>query len=168
MVEDFFDQIYDDLGPFWGLPPSTMRKEAWDYEMTINIRNQTAVTGSEWFWTKIWQNLTQTIEHLLPDMDLALNAMDEPRIVTPWEEISRLMEIEQKTRSMPPPAEVITEFSRLSGKPDPEVQVGDKNWEDTRMSYYTSQVSLLTSQVLSGRLHPEAAIPRVLRVQQRT
>ncbi|KAI9052618.1 hypothetical protein LZ554_003960 [Drepanopeziza brunnea f. sp. 'monogermtubi'] len=132
MVEDFFDQIYDDLGPFWGLPPSTMRKEAWDYEMTINIRNHKAVAGSDWFWTRIWQNLTQTIEHLLPDMDMALNAMDEPRIVAPWEEINELMKIEQQTRSMPPPADVISEFSTLSAKPEPEVKVREKNWEDTR------------------------------------
>jgi len=49
MVEEFFDQIYHDLGPFWGVEPKVMRKEAWDYEMTINIRNQTralAAVGS--------------------------------------------------------------------------------------------------------------------------
>jgi hypothetical protein len=129
MVEDFFDQIYHDLGPFWGLPPSTMRKEAWGYEMTINVRGHNATTGSDWFWTKIWLNLTQTIEHLVPDIDIALNAMDEPRIVVPWEQLNEYMEIERATRKMPPPSEVISEYGTLGPKPDPEVKIRDKNWE---------------------------------------
>ncbi|PBP17347.1 capsular associated protein, partial [Diplocarpon rosae] len=132
IVEDFFDQIYDDLGPFWGLPAATMRKEAWDFEMTINIRDHNASAVSEWFWTRIWTNLTQTIEHLLPDMDLPLNSMDEPRIVVPWEDIDKFMEIERTTRSMPPAREVITEFSKLPEKPDPDVVTRPKDWEETR------------------------------------
>lgn len=132
MVEDFFDQIYHDLGPFWGLPASTMRREANVYEMTINVRNHNASTTSGWFWTRIWQNMTQTIEHLLPDMDIALNAMDEPRIVVPWEEIDKFMEIERTTKTMPPVNEVISDFGSLEEKPDAEVEVRDKNWIDTR------------------------------------
>lgn len=132
MVEDFFDQIYHDLAPFWGLTPSTMRKEAHAYEMTINVRNHNASTTSGWFWTRIWQNMTQTIEHLLPDMDIALNAMDEPRIVVPWEEIDKFMEIERTTKTMPPPSEVISDFGSLGDNPDPDVEVRDKNWIDTK------------------------------------
>jgi hypothetical protein len=131
MVEDFFDQIYHDLGPFWGLPPSTMRKESWDFEMTINVRNHNASAGSDWFWTQIWLNLTQTIEHLLPDMDLALNAMDEPRIVVPWEQIDKYMETERKTRKMPKPKDVVSKFQTLTLHPDAEVKVVDKEWEET-------------------------------------
>lgn len=134
IVEDYFDQIYHDLGPFWGLPPKVMRREASTYEMRINIRNGKASTGSDWFWTVIWLNLTSTIEHLLPDMDLSLNAMDEPRIVTPWEEIDKLMELERQSRKMPPATEVVTKFSKLPLDPEPNVEVLDKKWEDTRMS----------------------------------
>jgi len=142
MVEDFFDQIYHDLGPFWGLPPSTMRKEAWQYEMNINVRNHNASTGSGWFWTQIWLNLTQTIEHLLPDMDIALNAMDEPRIVVPWEEIDKYMEKERATRNMAPPSEVVSQFSTLSNKPDPDVKVRPKEWEETRMLHISKLIIL--------------------------
>ena len=135
MVEDFWDQIYHDLGPFWGLPASTMRKEAWDYEMTIHVRGQNASASSTWFWTQIWLNLTKTIEHMLPDMSLALNAMDEPRIVSPWEKINEYMEIERSTRSMPPANEVISEFQKLENPgqgPDKDVVTRPKEWEDTR------------------------------------
>ena len=51
IVEDFFDPIYDDLNPFWGLSPSSIRREAHRYEMTINVRNGKASARSDWFWT---------------------------------------------------------------------------------------------------------------------
>ena len=100
IVEDFWDQIYHDLGPFWGLPAEQIRRDAKDFEMTINVRNGKATAGSDWFWTQIWLNLTQTIESHLPDMDLALNAMDEPRLVVPWEDINQYMEAERASRKM--------------------------------------------------------------------
>ena len=132
MVEDFFDQIYHDLGPFWGLPANVMRREAADYEMTISIRDGNASSTSEWFWTQIWLNMTQTIEHLLPDMDIPLNAMDEPRILAPWEEVNLLMNRERETRNMPPPGEVIQEFSKLPPQADvdPGIKVREKEWEE--------------------------------------
>jgi len=136
MVEDFFDQIYHDLGPFWGLPANVMRKEAADYEMTITVRDRNASTSSTWFWTAIWLNMTQTIEHLLPDMDIPLNAMDEPRILAPWEEVNALMNRERETRNMPPPGEVIQEFSKLPPQADvdPDIKVREKEWEEESMS----------------------------------
>ncbi|TAQ88725.1 hypothetical protein B7494_g2991 [Chlorociboria aeruginascens] len=132
MVEDFFDQIYHDLGPFWGLPPANMRKEAWDYEMVINIRRQNATAGSDWFWTQMWLELTQTIQHLLPDMDIPVNAMDEPRVVVPWEHINEYMRIERASRKMPPPSEVISEYQGLPepGEGDLGTETRSKEWED--------------------------------------
>ncbi|KAG9235349.1 glycosyltransferase family 90 protein [Amylocarpus encephaloides] len=132
MVEDFFDQMYHDLNPFWGMQPKVMRKEAHDSDMVIRIRNQKAESGSNWFWTEIWLNMTKTIEDMLPDMDIPLNAMDEPRLVAPWEEINRLMEIEKKTRHMPPPTEVLSDFSTISKNPDPEVSSRPKDFQETR------------------------------------
>lgn len=129
MVEDFFDQIYHDLAPFWGMAPALMRKEASDYEMTIKIRNHNATSGSDWFWTRIWLELTETIQDFLPDMDLALNAMDEPRIVAPWEQINHNMKMERASRKMPPPNEVVSDFQSLVNSPEPDLKVQDKVWE---------------------------------------
>ncbi|POS83811.1 hypothetical protein EPUL_006085 [Erysiphe pulchra] len=113
IIEDFFDQIYHDLAPFWGIKPSLMRKKAESYEMTINIRDHVASSGSDWFWTQIWLDLIKTIEHLLPDMDIALNAMDEPRIVVPWEEMNQIMDTERETRKLAPVEDIISNFSSL-------------------------------------------------------
>lgn len=135
VIEDFWDQIYHDLAPYWAVPAEQIRREAWDFEMTINIRNGSATAGSDWFWTQIWLKLIQTLEHLLPDMDLALNAMDEPRLVVPWEEIDELMQMADKTKRMPRPDEVTSVWASLPAPgegPDENVKVRAKNWENTR------------------------------------
>ncbi|KAH8819397.1 glycosyltransferase family 90 protein [Xylogone sp. PMI_703] len=131
MVEDFFDQIYDDLRPYWAVNPALIRKEARTYEMTINVRNHNATAGSDWFWTQIWLKLLKTMEEHLPDMDLALNAMDEPRVVAPWEEINELVQKEQQSRQVIPASEVISEFQTLPprDKGDEDVEVKKKDWE---------------------------------------
>jgi len=131
IVEDFWDQIYHDLEPFWGLDPERIRKDAWDFEMRISIRDKKAATGSDWFWTQIWLKLIQTIEHLLPDMDLALNAMDEPRVIAPWEEIDKLMTEAHKTRTMKDPESVVATFSTLfdpKSGPEKEITTPKKTW----------------------------------------
>ncbi|KAI5859829.1 glycosyltransferase family 90 protein [Durotheca rogersii] len=135
LVEDFFDQIYHDLNPFWGVDPLTIRTEASGYEMIISIRNGNASAESDWFWTQIWLGMIQTIEHLLPDMDVALNAMDEPRLVVPWEDINAYMKKEKQSRVLSPVKSIIKEFKSLP----PPVNSDDKSllhtinkdWEKT-------------------------------------
>ena len=134
VVEDFWDQVYHDLEPFWAIKPGLIRKQAWDYEMTINVRDRKATAGSDWFWTQIWLTLVQSVEHLLPDLDIALNAMDEPRLVVPWEDIDAYMTDAHKTRKMAAPGDVISEYQKLAKPgdgPDKEVEVPVKEWEDT-------------------------------------
>jgi hypothetical protein len=113
IVEDFWDQIYHDLEPFWALKPAQIRRNAREFEMRIEVRGHKASTGSGWFWTLIWLDMIKTIEHLLPDMDLALNAMDEPRMVVPWEAIDRYMGKAAKTRKMADVKNVVSKFGKL-------------------------------------------------------
>ncbi|KAH7322640.1 glycosyltransferase family 90 protein [Stachybotrys elegans] len=133
IVEDFFDQIYHDLTPFWGMDPAFIRKESDDFEMTIHIRDGVASAESDWFWTQIWLNLTKTVEHMLPDMDLALNAMDEPRLVVPWEDMRDIMKIADKSYGLPKAKDVVSDFKKLPppGKGDADIKARDKEWEKT-------------------------------------
>lgn len=133
IVEEFFDQIYHDIGPFWGQAPAQLRRDASRYEMLIKIRNGKASSGSDWFWTKIWLEMIQTIQGDLPDMDLALNAMDEPRILLPWEDINGYMEKERASRNMPAARDVVTKFRSLAEHPDEELEARKMNWEKDRM-----------------------------------
>jgi hypothetical protein len=137
IVEGFFDQIYEDLEPFWGIDPAPMRREASQFEMAINVRNGTATAGSDWMWTKIWLNMTKSIEHLLPDMDIALNAMDEPRLVVPWEEINGYMKKAGPTRKLLKAKKMANKF-RPWPRPKTGSLAGDiktKNWKEDGESW---------------------------------
>ncbi|KAG5949368.1 hypothetical protein E4U53_005900 [Claviceps sorghi] len=131
VVESLFDQIYHDLEPFWGVDPGPLRRAASQFEMTINVRDGVASAESDWFWTQVWLNMTKTVQHLLPDMDIALNAMDEPRIVMPWEEINKYMKKASERRKLPAAKSMKNGFrpwpapktGNLAGK------IANKNWE---------------------------------------
>lgn len=136
MVEDFFDQIYHDLGPFWGVAPAAMRTQARDAAMIISIRNGNATSQSDWFWTQIWLQLIGTIQKDLPDMDIPLNAMDEPRMVAQWELINEYMEVEKATRKLADVGVVSEEYRSL---PPPrrsgngEQEPPKREWEESGM-----------------------------------
>jgi len=133
VVEEFWDQIYHDLEPFWALKPARIRKDANEFEMRITVRGGKASTGSDWFWTQIWLSLVGSIEHLLPDMDIALNAMDEPRLVVPWEKMSEYAAAAEKTRRMKDARGVVSKFGSLPGvgeAVDGDEETPPKRWED--------------------------------------
>lgn len=161
IVEDFFDQIYHDLEPFWGMEPTVLRKESWDFEMTIHVRDGKAESGSDWFWTVIWLDLIKTIEHLLPDMDLALNAMDEPRLVVPWEDINKYMRKAAKTVNLPKAKKVRSDSQKLPepGKGDLMTETRPKEWEDTS-KFHPSHDGESWSFLLIRNVEPYWAIAR--------
>lgn len=136
LIEDFFDQIHHDIEPFWGLDPLDMRRRVSQAEMTINIRKGNASAESDWFWTEIWLEMIKNIEVHLPDMDIALNAMDEPRLVVPWEDMSRYMEKAAKTAKLPDANGVVSSFQRLPAPQTGElgVKVPKIKWEETSES----------------------------------
>lgn len=148
IVEDFFDQIYHDLEPFWGLGPASMRKEASEFEMTITIRNGLASTTSDWFWTEIWLDLIKSIAAFLPDMDLPLNAMDEPRIVVPFEDMKSYMKRAAKNRALVPADTVVSRYRSLPpGKLEPGARLQEKNWKN--WSTFPRLLSLVVRRLTS-------------------
>ncbi|WYZ45741.1 hypothetical protein EsH8_VIII_001057 [Colletotrichum jinshuiense] len=139
VVEDFFDQIYHDLRPFWGVEPSRIRKEAAMFEMTIKVRKGRASRVSDWFWTVHWTNMIKTIEHLLPDMDIALNPMDEPRMVVPYEDMEQYLRDAALTEGMPDPQKVMNTFQALPNNKkdlDRNVRVKSKHWDEKTKQYW--------------------------------
>jgi len=135
IVEEFFDQIYHDLSPYWGLPAASLRRESRHDGMKISIRNGHSTNSTEWFWNVIWNDLTGSIAHLLPDMDIPINPMDEPRIVVPWEEIEKYTDIEKKARVIHPTSQVVESFQALPppDQGDEDVQLREVKWESEGM-----------------------------------
>jgi hypothetical protein len=98
---DEYDSIYHSLLPFWALPPSTIRarvREALGFGgnnlMGLLIRDGEVVHvegGQDWLQEAVSGMMKQFVEYL-PAMDLAFNIHDEPRVVVPHDELSRLVQ----------------------------------------------------------------------------
>ena len=117
IVEDFWDQIYTDLNPFWGVPAKQMRDQANDFLYRISIRDGNVTfrgDGEDRPWLTLWQNLTQTVGEFLPDVDMAINIMDESRIVAEWEDINQCMKLEQATRKIVPEELLVDDYQSLA------------------------------------------------------
>ncbi|KAI4762177.1 hypothetical protein E4T52_05606 [Aureobasidium sp. EXF-3400] len=106
---DEFDTVYHSLLPFWGLKPVTIRRrvqEALGFDgnnlIALMIRGGKVThvrSGQEWQQKATIGMMDKFIQYL-PDMDLAFNIHDEPRVVVPHDELSRLVDV-AKTKNMP-------------------------------------------------------------------
>jgi hypothetical protein len=127
---DEFDQIHDLMTPFWGLSPKTIRaraKEALGYDnflIGISIRDHRVTNvgdDAEWQPAATKGMLEKFIQYL-PDMDLAFNVHDEPRVVLQHDDLARLVH-KAKTVSMPAANAVTDPANDFSGRA-PEVGNG--------------------------------------------
>jgi len=106
---DEYDTIYHSLLPFWALEPSVIRSrvdESIGFEgnflMAVTIREgQIAAmeAGEEWEQKAITGMMADFIRYL-PDMNLAFNIHDEPRVILPHDILSRLVDV-ALSQSMP-------------------------------------------------------------------
>ncbi|KAK0654622.1 KDEL motif-containing protein 1 [Lasiodiplodia hormozganensis] len=131
VVEDFFDQIYDDLAPFWGLSPRDIRIATTRHEQTIvSVRNGAVskLTPKDSWRMDHWTNLVETIAEVapVPDIHLPMNIMDESRLFVPWEGINSLVasEIEQRDMTLDP-SRLVNHFSALE---DMDAEVAPVDW----------------------------------------
>ena len=131
IVEDFFDQIYHDLTPFWGLQPAKIRRQAKNFDFVISIRNGSTTVKSDDTdrpWMALWNNLTATVAEWLPDIDIPINVMDESRVVVPWEDINEYVKVERATRKLVAQPEVVTEYSGLRELDEDPGEPFDPEW----------------------------------------
>lgn len=100
VVEEFWDQIYHDLEPFWAIPPALLRAQARDLGMAVIIKEGHAEVHTDWFWHVIWSKMIGEVAFMLPDMVIPLNSMDEPRLMVPWSMITEYVTSAQAQKSM--------------------------------------------------------------------
>ncbi len=140
MVEEFFDQIYTDLNPFWGVPAEQIRHQAETFDHVISVRNGSTTWKSDTNgpWMLLWHDMIQTIASYLPDVDLAINVMDESRVLVPWEKIDEYMRAEIASRRVLAPSDVLSSYTGLpslarepGGRSEPKWH-GGRYWEFAR------------------------------------
>ncbi len=100
---DEYDTIYHSLLPFWALEPAVLRertREAIGFDnvmIAVMIRNGKVTKiegggdGAKW-QRKATRDMLKSFVHYLPDMDLAFNAHDEPRVVLQHDDLTRYVQ----------------------------------------------------------------------------
>ncbi|EPE30120.1 capsular associated protein [Glarea lozoyensis ATCC 20868] len=95
LIIDDFNQIHNDLLPFWGIKPSQIRQmtshvveRPWTELAGLRISNGTALIGPHVPGTHRWMldgtsGMINVFAKWLPDMDLAFNINDECRVAIP-------------------------------------------------------------------------------------
>jgi hypothetical protein len=103
---DDFQQITGDLRPFWALPPAEIRKMAAKLQNSdgiagVRIRNHEVSIDIEDWRPETLRDSIKRIAKYLPDMDIALNLMDQPRVMVSYNDTQEYLRIEALTRSLP-------------------------------------------------------------------
>ncbi|KAK3047394.1 hypothetical protein LTR09_011140 [Extremus antarcticus] len=145
VVEEFWDRIYDDLNPFWGVPAKQIREQASNIVFRISVRGGKVTyhsDGEERPWMELWTDLIKSIveevEWEVPDVDVPINHMDESRMVVAWEEIDAHMREGEKNKRVVEEGLLVEEFPTLEEmdrdegreKFDPEWVGGKPYWQE--------------------------------------
>lgn len=141
IVEDFWDQIYHDLGPFWGVPPLTSRRQVQALSPKITTRNGNVTAQSKYQRGKLqqWRDMLSVLasqKHVkIPDVDIPLNMNDEPALVVPWETVDTALSIARPI--LPSSSDVLAVFSAFE---DFEVAnfTLDPEWLGPRLTHPSS------------------------------
>jgi hypothetical protein len=154
---DEYDSIHHTLTPFWGLKPSTIRgraKEALGYPgnnlIGALIRNGSVkkIDGAWGDWQKeaTVGMMKEFIQHL-PNMDLCFNVHDEPRVLVPYDDLSRLV---ATAKNMKMPAANDTLKPRNSWSKSPADMSDGLRFDDvktTRFNVFAHQPTWTHSRV---------------------
>ncbi|RMZ85051.1 hypothetical protein DV738_g163, partial [Chaetothyriales sp. CBS 135597] len=111
LILDEYDQIDDDLLPFWAIHPAQIRQQTgdiisnpWNEISGISIRGGVAIVQENVLPTHRWMLegvavLINAFARYLPDMDLAFNLNDESRVAVPYNQLQSLRRQGEATKS---------------------------------------------------------------------
>ena len=163
---DEYDTIHHSLLPFWGLSPAVIRgraRESLGFDnalLGILIREGRVITaagGKEWQQKSTVGMLEGFVQHL-PPMDLPFNVHDEPRVVVPHDDLSRLVAI-AKGKSLPATFGNRALTNAFSPKPD-DIGDGIRPYEvkTTRFNRYAHQPTWTESRMSCSPDSPARAL----------
>lgn len=168
---DEYDEIHHALLPFWALEPALIRKrarEALGFDnglLGVLIRDgavATAAGGPEWQQKSTVGMMDSFVKHL-PDMDLPFNLHDEPRVVIPDDDLSRLVAA-AKDKAMP--VSFTNPSPRNSWSPRPTDLDDGKRFSDvktTRFNWFAHQATWTNSRMSCPPETPVRALDEVIR-----
>ena len=98
---DEFDTMMETLEPFWGISPSELRTRvdaAFEDPRLIRFNISNGIVGFDhegwapWIGKQMQSWLTPDWSLLLPNMTFAVNVLDEPRVLTPYDNLREAMQ----------------------------------------------------------------------------
>lgn len=121
---DEYDTIFDSITPFWGLKPSVIRGRAREMQgydnvmisMLIRHGNVTKIDGGRDWMVEAVVAMVAGFTEWLPDMDIVINAHDEPRVIVPHEDLAKLV-TKAKNVNMAALANAEVPLNQFSGRP---------------------------------------------------
>ena len=117
VVEEFFDRIYKDVGPFWGLHPQVIVDRAATWQHVVSVRNGVATglgnVDGRVPWLRLWTDLVNEAAAHLPDVDMPINYMDESRLLVPWDAINNYTKADLESRHILASVQVTRKYSAL-------------------------------------------------------
>lgn len=153
---DEYDSIYRTLRPFWALKPATIRGRAREaigntdnFLMGLLVRDgkaQYVENGPDWLQQAAVGMIAHFVQYL-PDMDLAFNTHDEPRVVVPHDDLARLVR-DATDKAMP--AAFSNPHPRNSFSPRPNDVTGGTRMPEakiTRFNVYAHQPVWIPSRL---------------------
>lgn len=135
--EAFFDQIYHDLGPFWGVDVPILQRAVRGFSPKVIVRNgsvASSVPSSYEYIDQLVAMLKQLREERveLPDMDIPVNVNDEISMLVPWETMETKFEF---ARSFTPPSHtVVSSYSSMSDE-NSKIPTFDPEWLGDRLRH---------------------------------
>ena len=163
---DEYDTIYHSLLPFWALKPSVIRgraREALGFDnalLGVLIRNGSVISaagGDEWQQKSTVGMMNDFVKHL-PDMDLLFNIHDEPRVIVPHDDLTRLV---ATAKDMTMPAAFVNEAPKNAWSPRPiDVDDGRRRHEVkfTRFNRFAHQATWTNSRLSCSPDSPARAL----------
>lgn len=155
---DEYDTVYDSLLPFWALEPSVIRsraKEVLGFDnavLGVLVRDGKVSLTDGCGDEKRWQREATTwmmkdfVKHL-PDMDLAFNCHDEPRVILPSEDLQRLVD-SAKGHAIPRSFSNPSPMNAWSARPS-DINKGDRieEYRTTRFNRFAHQPTWTNSRI---------------------
>ncbi|CAK7266338.1 hypothetical protein SEPCBS57363_002044 [Sporothrix epigloea] len=140
--ESFFDRIYDDLEPLWGMEPKLIRYHSYSFPHVIRADS------------------LQEVAEFLPDVDIPVNTMEHPRLAVPWEKVQKLL---AKAREDNPgsvsPFDVITSYTGLKDLPPVSPRELKKEQKYTHNWIDAKSTDALASDIKLYWLHYQKTCP---------
>lgn len=167
---DEYDTIYHSLLPFWALKPSTVRgraREALGFDnalLGLLIRDGKVISaagGGEWQQKSTVGMIQDFVKHL-PDMDLPFNVHDEPRVIVPHDDLSRLVAAAKDTTM---PAAFKNQAPKNQWSPRPaDVDDGIRFIEvkTTRFNWFAHQATWTNSRISCSPESPSRGLDETL------